>query len=55
MNMRILIYSALLLSPVALLNYAVLPELENLKDFYSNVDVYAQDAAGIKTDLPEDN
>ena len=53
MNMRILIYSTLMFSPIILLNYVVMPELENLKNFYSNVDAYAQDAAGIKTDLPE--
>lgn len=52
--MRIALYGFFLLSPLLLLNYLVMPELDKMKDFYSNIDVYANQAAGTKTDLHAD-
>jgi hypothetical protein len=47
--MRILVYGFFLLSPLVLLNYMVMPELDKMKDFYSNIDTHANNAAGISS------
>lgn len=48
MNMKFIVYSALLLSPLILLNYLVMPELNKMQDFYANIESHANNAAGVK-------
>lgn len=47
MIMRFIVYGALLLSPVILLNYLVMPELDTMKYFYSHIDATASNVAGV--------
>lgn len=42
--MRYLLIAGFLASPLILLNYFVMPEVQKLQDFYSNIDTYAQKA-----------
>lgn len=51
--MKFIVYSIFLFSPFLLLNYAVMPELDKMRDFYANIDVVAERAAGIETVAPE--
>jgi hypothetical protein len=45
--MKYLLFFGFLITPLMLLNYVVMPELDKLKDFYSNVDTISQEAAGL--------
>lgn len=45
--MKFIVYSIFLFSPLLLLNYAVMPELDKMRDFYANIDVVAANAADV--------
>ena len=46
--MKYLLLGVILFSPVLALNYLVLPELAKMQEFYSNIDTYSQQAAGVE-------
>ena len=48
MNMKLLLFGFFLLSPIILLNYLVMPELNKMQDFYANIETHAQNAAGVR-------
>ena len=45
--MKFVVFSIFLFTPLLLLQYAVMLELDKMRDFYATVDVVAAKAAGV--------